>query len=388
VQIELKRIKVRDLVEDYEDNEEQGVRAYGGKLDVRPPYQREFVYKDKQRDAVIATLRKDFPLNVMYWAVRDSLESTDDPLFEIIDGQQRTISICQYVDGDFSILIDGHQLGFYNLQDDQQQQILDYELMVYLCEGTDSEKLDWFKTINIAGEKLTPQELRNAVYHGSFVSDAKRYFSRTGCPAYQIANDYMTGTPIRQEYFETAIEWINGGKVDEYMRDHQHDSNATPLWDYFKAVIEWVEETFPVKRPKMKSVQWGPLYNSHKDDSLDPVALENRVEALMSDIDVKRKTGIYEYVLGGESDTKLLEVRVFDEKTKLAKYGQQKADAQEAGVSNCPLCAQSRNANSTRIYEFEEMDADHVTAWSNDGSSDIGNCEMLCITHNRSKGNR
>ena len=388
MKIELKRIKVRDLVESYEDNEEQGVRAYDGNLDVRPPYQREFVYKDKQRDAVIATVRKDFPLNVMYWAVRDSLEGSDDPQYEIIDGQQRTISICQYVDGEFSIPIDGHQLGFYNLQDDQQEQILDYELMVYFCEGTPSEKLDWFKTINIAGEVLTAQERRNAVYHGPFVSDAKRYFSRTGCPAYQIASDYMTGSPIRQEYLETAIEWINGGKVDEYMRDHQHEADATELWDYFKAVVEWVEGSFPIKRPKMKSVKWGPLYNQHKNDSLDPDELEVRVEALMSDIDVVRKVGIYEYVLGGESDTKLLEVRVFDEKTKLAKYGSQKAAAEAAGVSNCALCAQSNGANSARIYDFKDMDADHVKAWSNHGASDLANCEMLCVTHNRSKGNR
>lgn len=382
MEIQLHRVTVRDLAEGYEDNDELGVRAYGGKLDVRPPYQREFVYKDKQRDAVIDTVRRGFPLNVMYWAVRE------DGTFEVIDGQQRTISVCQYIGGDFSIPIDGHQLGFYNLQNDRREHILNYELMVYLCEGTDSEKLDWFRTINIAGEKLTAQELRNAVYHGTFVSAAKRYFSRTGCPAYQIASDYMDGSPIRQEYFETAIEWINGGKVDEYMRDHQHDPDATELWDYFKAVIDWVQATFSNKNPRMRSVPWGPLYNKHKDDSLNPEKLGRRVEELMSDIDVKRKVGIYEYVLGGESDTRLLEVRVFDEKTKLAQYARQRTAAEEAGVSNCPLCAHGDNANSTRIYEFSEMDADHVKAWSNGGRSDIDNCEMLCIPHNRSKGNR
>ena len=388
MKIELKRIKVRDLVEDYEDHEEQGVRAFGGKLDVRPPYQREFVYKDKQRDAVIATVRKDFPLNVMYWAVREGVQGTGEPEFEIIDGQQRTISICQFVDGDFSIDIEGNQLGFYNLQDDQKEQILDYELMVYLCTGTPSEKLDWFKTINIAGEKLTAQELLNAVYHGPFVSAAKKYFSRTGCPAYQIASDYMSGSPIRQDYLETAIEWINDGDTDGYMRDHHHDSDATELWDYFKSVIEWVETTFPVKRAKMKSVKWGPLYNRYKDESFDPDALEVRVEALMSDREVKRKPGIYEFVLGGEQDTKLLEVRVFEERTKLAAYGAQTKAARAAGVSNCPACAGGTNANSIRIYEFDEMDADHVTAWSKGGSSDLSNCEMLCVFHNRSKGNR
>lgn len=382
MKIDLQRIRVRDLVVGYEDNDELGVRAYDDKLDVRPPYQREFVYKDKQRNAVIETLRKDFPLNVMYWAVRD------DGTFEVIDGQQRTISICQYVEGDFSIAIDGHQLAFHNLQDDQKDQILDYELMVYFCEGTDSEKLDWFKTINIAGEQLTDQELRNAVYHGSWVSAAKKYFSKNGCPAYQIASDYMSGSPIRQDYLETAIEWINDSKVDEYMRDHHHDNNANELWLYFKGVIDWVETTFPKKRSQMKSVKWGPLYRRYKNASLDPSKLEERVATLMADVDVKKKPGIYEFLLGGESDTKLLEIRVFDEKTKLAAYGKQTKDAEAAGTSNCSMCAGGSNNNSIRIYELSEMEADHVTAWSKGGASDLANCEMLCIPHNRSKGNR
>lgn len=382
MKIEPQQIKVRDLVEGYADNDELGVQAYEGKLDVRPPYQREFVYKDKQRDAVVETVRKKFPLNVMYWAVQD------DGTFEVIDGQQRTISICQYVEGDFSIMIDGHQMAFHNLQDDQQEQILDYELMVYLCEGTDSEKLDWFKIVNIAGEKLTDQELRNAVYHGSWVSAAKRYFSKNGCPAYQVASDYMTGSPIRQDYLETAIEWINDGKVDEYMRDHQHDTNASELWLYFKRVIDWVETTFPKRRPQMKSVKWGPLYNKYRNVKLDNAKLEERVAALMADVDVKKKSGIYEFLLGGEVDTRLLEVRIFDERTKLAAYGQQTKDGEAAGTSNCPMCASGGNNNATRTYELSEMDADHVTAWSKGGASDISNCQMLCVPHNRSKGNR
>ena len=387
MKIELKRIPVHDLVEGYEDNDELGVRAFDGKLDVRPPYQREFVYKDKQRDAVIATLRRDFPLNVMYWAVLDKVDA-EGVEFEIIDGQQRTISICQYVEGDFSIEIDGHQMAFHNLQDDQQKQILDYELMIYLCEGTDSEKLDWFKTINIAGEKLTDQELRNAVYHGPWVTSAKKYFSKNGCPAYTIAQDYLTGSPIRQELLETAIKWINEGRVDEYMRDHQHDQSAAALWSYFQDVITWVETTFTKKRSKMKSVKWGPLYAKHHDTEYDPVKLEQRVSALMGDIDVKNKVGIYEYLLDGEKDTKLLDVRIFDERTKLAAYEGQTKKAEAAGVSNCLMCAGGHQANADHIYEFGEMDADHVAAWSKGGSSDLKNCQMLCITHNRSKGNR
>lgn len=387
MKIDLQRIKVRDLVEGYEDNDELGVRAYDGKLDVRPPYQREFVYKDKQRDAVMETLRRDFPLNVMYWAVIDQ-PGDDGVEYEIIDGQQRTISICQYVEGDFSIEIDGHQLAFHNLQSDQQDQILDYELMVYLCEGTDSEKLDWFKTINIAGEKLTDQELRNAVYHGPWVTSAKKYFSKNGCPAYGIASDYMSGTPIRQDYLETAIDWFNEGKIDEYMAAHQHDTNANELWRYFKGVIDWVEATFPKKRAQMKSVKWGPLHRQYKDTSFDPVALELRIAHLMGDVDVKNKRGIYEFVLGGEVETKLIEVRVFDEKTKLAAYEKQTKKAEAAGVSNCPMCASGTNNNAERVYNLSEMDADHVTAWSNNGATDLENCEMLCVPHNRSKGNR
>ncbi|QIX28520.1 DUF262 domain-containing protein [Nocardioides sp. JQ2195] len=387
MKIELLHVRVRDLVEDYEDNDELGVRAYGGRLDVRPPYQREFVYKDKQRDAVIETLRRDFPLNVIYWAVLGEVDE-DGVEFEIIDGQQRTISICQYVEGDFSIEVDGHQLAFHNLQNDQQEQILDYELMVYLCQGTDSEKLDWFKTINIAGEELTDQELRNAVYHGPWVSSAKKYFSKNGCPAYAIASDYMTGSPIRQDYLETVIEWINSGKVDEYMRDHQHDADAKNLWTYFQGVITWVETTFPKKRSQMKTVKWGQLHAKYKDSDHDPTKLEARVASLMGDIDVKNKRGIYEYLLAGEQDIKLLDVRVFDERTKLASYEQQTAQAEEDETSNCPMCSSGSNANSSRIYELGEMDADHVTAWSKGGASDIANCEMLCVPHNRSKGNR
>ncbi|MGO1971628.1 MAG: HNH endonuclease family protein [Propionibacteriaceae bacterium] len=361
MKIELERIRVRDLVEGYEDNDELGVTAYDGKLDVRPPYQREFVYKDKQRDAVIDTLRRDFPLNVLYWAVQD------DGTFEVIDGQQRTISICQYVEGDFSVPIGGHQLAFHNLQDDQKDQILDYELMVYLCQGTDSEKLDWFKTINIAGMKLTDQELRNAVYHGLWVSAAKKYFSKTGCPAYVIGSDYMTGSPLRQDYLETAIEWINDGDVDGYMAAHQHDPNANPLWLYFKKVIDWVETTFPMKRSEMRSVKWGPLYNEFKDADLDPAELEKQVAALMTDPDVTSYRGVYPYLLTG--DEKHLSIRAFDNRMRRTAYEQQK------GV--CPGCGEH--------FEIEQMQADHKTPWSKGGKTVAENCVMLCQPCNRKK---
>lgn len=361
MKIELKRIQVRDLIEGYEDNEEMGVHAYDGKLDIRPAYQREFVYKDKQRDAVIETLRRDFPLNVMYWAVQGG------ETFEVIDGQQRTISICQYVEGDFSIPMDGHQLAFHNLQPDQQEQILNYELMIYLCEGTDSEKLAWFKTINIAGERLYEQELRNAVYHGPWVSAAKRYFSKTGCPAYAIGSDYVDGSPIRQDYLETAIEWINDGDVDGYMAAHQHDPNANPLWLYFQNVMAWVKATFPKWRKEMRSVQWGPLYNTFKDADLDPVKLEEQVASLMADPDVTSNKGVYMYLLTNEE--RHLSIRAFDDRMRRTAYEQQK------GI--CSGCG--------KHFEIEKMQADHKTPWSKDGKTVAENCVMLCAACNRKK---
>lgn len=234
MKIELKEITIGELVKDYADNQENGVVAYGGRLDVRPPYQREFVYGEKERMAVIDTVMQGFPLNVMYWAVRD------DGTYEIIDGQQRTISICQYVNGDFSYML----RYFHNLTQDEQQKVLGYKLMVYFCEGTDSEKLKWFETINISGKELTKQELRNAVYSGSWVSDAKRHFSKIGCAAYQIGGKYLNGSAIRQEYLETAISWLSKGNIEVYMSNHQHDANALALWQYFQSVITWVEGTF------------------------------------------------------------------------------------------------------------------------------------------------
>jgi hypothetical protein len=269
--IELKEITVRELAEGYKDNDEGGVVGYGGKLDIRPPYQREFIYKDQQRDAVINTLTKDFPLNVMYWAVRD------DGNFEIIDGQQRTISVCEYVSGDFAY----EKRYFHNLQDDEQEQIYNYKLMVYFCSGTDSERLDWFRTINIAGEKLTDQELRNAVYAGSWVTDAKRYFSKTGCAAYGMGGDYLSGTAIRQEYLETTIKWISNNAIEEYMAKNQHEPNANELWLYFQSVINWVKAVFPVYRKEMKGIEWGFLYNEFKDRKYNSKALEKEIAKLM-----------------------------------------------------------------------------------------------------------
>jgi len=360
MQIELKEITVKELAEGYQDNSEAGVVGYGGKLDIRPPYQREFIYKDKQRDAVINTIRKDFPLNVMYWAVRN------DGNYEVIDGQQRTISICQYIIGDFSF----EQRYFHNLHDDEQEQIHNYKLMVYICSGTDSEKLEWFKTINIAGEKLSNQELRNAVYAGPWLSDAKRYFSKNGCVAYSIGSNYLTGSANRQDYLETAIDWISFGNIENYMSVHQHDPNATALWIYFQAVITWVQSTFPKYRKEMKGIDWGALYNKYKDEMYDTNKLEEEIKALIDDDDVQSNKGIYLYILTREE--KHLNLRIFDDKTKRKVYERQE------GI--CPTCK--------KHYELSEMEADHIIPWHQGGKTVIENCQMLCKLDNRTKSGK
>ena len=360
MKIELEQITIGELTADYEDNAENGVVGFGGNLDIRPPYQREFIYKDKQRDAVIETVFKGFPLNVMYWAVRE------EGGFEVIDGQQRTISICQYVNGEFSF----KGRYFYNLQPDEKAKVLGYELMVYQCSGTDSEKLDWFQTINIAGVQLTKQELRNAVYAGSWVTDAKRYFSKNGCPAYGLGSKYINGELNRQAYLETAIGWINDGDVEGYMAKHQHDPNANELWLYFQAVIAWVQATFPHYRKEMKGVPWGELYNQFKSVPFDSKKLEDEVTRLMLDEDVERKQGIYSYLLNGKE--KHLNIRAFSPAMRREAYERQK------GI--CPDCK--------KHYELEGMEADHITPWHAGGKTSAANCQMLCLEDNRRKGGR
>lgn len=360
MKIELKEITVRELTDGYVDNDEAGVFGYGGKLDIRPPYQREFIYKDKQRDAVIDTITKDFPLNVMYWAVRE------DGNYEVIDGQQRTISVCQYVEGDFAF----KNRYFHNLQNDEKDHILNYKLMIYFCSGTDSERLEWFKTINIAGEKLTDQELRNAVYSGPWVTDAKRHFSKNQCPAYGLGGDYLTGTPIRQDYLETVIRWLSNDDIEGHMAENQHKSNANSLWLYFQSVIAWVQATFPIYRREMKGIAWGDLYNQFKDQEFDPKKLESEISRLMEDEDVTNKKGIYSYVLDGKE--KHLNIRAFSDNQKRAAYERQN------GV--CPECGEH--------FEIEEMEGDHITPWHEGGKTSAENCQMLCKEDNRRKSGK
>lgn len=358
--IELKEISVRELTNGYEDNEENGVIGFGGELDIRPPYQREFIYKDKQRDAVINTITKDFPLNVMYWAVRE------DGNFEVIDGQQRTISISQFVDGDFAY----ENRYFHNLQKDEKAQILDYKLMVYLCSGMDSEKLEWFKTINIAGEKLTDQELRNAVYSGSYVSDAKRYFSRNGCPAYGIGGDYLNGSAIRQDYLETTIKWISNDAIEKYMAENQEEPNANELWLYFQSVINWVKTVFPKYRKEMKGIQWGFLYNDFKNKKFDSKKLEKEITGLMQDEDITNKKGIYSYVLYRKE--KYLNIRAFSDNQKREAYERQEG-----------ICIECKDH-----FEINKMEADHITPWHEGGKTSAVNCQMLCKDDNRRKSGK
>lgn len=364
MKIEQRKVTVREVTEGYFNDAEEGVTGYDDRLDIRPKYQREFVYKDNQRDEVIRTVMRGLPLNVMYWC------RTGQDTYEVLDGQQRTISLCEYVDGTFSV----DDKYFYNLPSDQQDKILDYELFVYVCDGTDSEKLEWFKIINIAGERLTDQELRNAVYAGSWVSDAKRYFSKTGCAADTLASDYLKGVSIRQEYLETAISWAgaaDGETIEGYMAKHQKEPTAQALWSYFRSVIEWVEAIFPKKRKEMKGLAWGLFYNEHgKRTDLDPKKLELEVQRLLGDEDVTKKTGIYEYLLTGSE--RALSIRAFDRRDALAAY--------EMQHHKCAICGEE--------FEFEEMQADHIKPWSKGGHTTPDNCQMLCRDCNLKKSNK
>ena len=357
MKIEPHELTIREISENYIDNAEDGVIGYGGRLNIRPKYQREFVYGEQKRNAVIESIFRGYPLNVMYWVKNGE----DD--YEVLDGQQRTISFCQYVTGAFSL----NNRAFHNLTHTEQQQILDYKVLVYFCEGNDKEKLDWFTIINIAGEKLTEQELRNAVYPGPWLSDAKLKFSKRNCAAYLKGNKYLNGEPIRQDYLETALRWISGGRIDAYMAKHQHDPNANELYSYFLRVIDWVEMTFVRYRREMKGVEWGVLYDEFKDAVLDTAALEEEISGLMADDDVTSKKGIYHYVLTRQE--KYLNVRAFDNRMKRAAYEKQQG-----------FCVRCR-----RHFGIEQMEADHIAPWSQGGKTLAENCQMLCRDCNRRK---
>lgn len=356
MEVKLKPITVRMLTNRYEDRGEDGVFGFNGKLDVRPPYQREFVYGSEKRNAVIDSVLKGYPLNVMYWAVLGRGR------FEIIDGQQRTISICKYVANDFSY----KGLAFHNQPADKQKKILNYRLFIYRCTGTDSEKLKWFEIVNMNGVRLYPQEIRNAVYSGPWVHDARAYFSKTGCNAQKIASNYIRGSPLHQDYLEAAIKWVSNDRIKDYMSKNQHKKDAKPMWNHFKKVVRWVKTTFPDTKPEMKNVDWGFLYRQYSKKQLNPDKLEKEIIKLLDNDDVTNKHGVYQYVL--TRDEKHLHIRGFKNSTKLKVYRRQK--------KKCVMCGKKT--------EFADMQADHKKPWSKGGKTVEANCQMLCAScHNK-----
>ena len=366
-------VTVREITQGYTNNDEQCVRGFGGLLDIRPPYQREFIYNEKEQEAVITTVLNGYPLNVMYWVKRS--DDAECP-YEVMDGQQRTLSLCEYVAGKFS-----HDFkNFFNQPMDVQNKILDYKLTVYVCEGEASEKLEWFKTINIAGKALNEQEINNAIYAGPFVSDAKRHFSKSNCGAYRLGKDLVNGTPIRQDFFKKALEWMaehetrNGHRQTAvgYMAQHQHDPNANNLWSYFQNVLNWAMTNFSLKKFKkiMKGLNWAELYDKYRNETLNTEELERRISALIRDGEIQKQTGIIPYVLTG--DERHLDLRSFPEDIKLAVWERQS--------HICPICGKE--------FDLEFMEGDHITPWREGGRTVTENCQMLCRECNRRKGAR
>lgn len=364
LKIELHEIPIRDLVAGYRNSDEEGVTGFDGRLDIRPKYQREFVYNEKQRDAVINTVLQGFPLNVMYWI------KLPDDRFEVMDGQQRTISICDFHSDGFSIHWNNARLGFKNLPKDLQEKFLSYKLTIYFCDGTDSEKLEWFQTVNIAGERLYQQEILNAIYAGEFILDAKRYFSKSNSPAQKLASKYLKGSPIRQDYLETALRWWSHGKILDCLGEHQFDPNADQLKLYFQRVIEWVQTTFIKYRSPMKEVEWGEIYDANHDKIVDKQKLETRIAELMLDDDVTKKSGIFYYVFDG--DEKHLNIRAFTQKMKIEAFERQNG-----------ICAKCK-----KRFEIEQMEGDHIVPWSAGGKTSAENCQMLCKKCNRRKSSK
>lgn len=370
MKIEPKQIKVREVFDSYADNGDDGVFAYGGRLAIRPPYQREFVYDNVQAEAVIQTVLKGFPLNVMYWV------KVGNEQYEVLDGQQRTLSVMQYLKHQFPITIDGNKYYWDALPDDKYSAIMNYDFMVYICEGNESEKLEWFKVVNIAGEKLTDQELRNSVYTGAWLSDAKKYFSKRNCAAKGLSDKYITGDPNRQELLEKALKGIceaQGLKdITEYMAAHKSDPDADELWQYFQDVIHWVQKIFAQYYLDMKGLDWCHLYNSYRMHTYNTSEIKSEAKRLHEDEDVQKPKGIYEYLLCRDRDPfagRLLNLRAFDKRDKMAAYSKQE------GI--CPICGQ--------YFEFEEMEGDHIKPWSKGGHTTPDNCQMLCKDCNGKK---
>lgn len=379
-------ITVKDICEGFVYNELEGKGLFGlsGKLTIQPEYQRNYIYADGKKDvAVIESILKGYPLGLIYFN-KVSTES-----LEVLDGQQRITSFGRYVNNKFAVKDDnGMEQYFSGIAADKQQKILETELLIYECEGTESEIKEWFKTINIAGVPLNEQELLNAVYSGPFVTHGKEEFSNSQNANIQKWSAYISGSANRQEFLQRALDWVSKGNIGDYMSSHRYDDNIKELKNYFTSVIDWVSSVFIDVEKEMRGLEWGRLYEQYHKKAYDPKKVSAEVKKLYGDPYVKNRKGVFEYILGGSVDTKLLDVRVFEEATKRTVYTKQKAEAEKKGVSNCPHCALGHDANKTKIWSLADMDADHVAAWSKGGATDIDNCQMLCKTHNRAKGNR
>ena len=379
-------ITVEEICKGFHYNELEGKAICGlsGKLTIQPEYQRNYIYADGKKDvAVIDSVLKGYPIGLLYF------NKVGDDKFEVLDGQQRITSLGRFVEGVLSIIDEsGIPQDINSIADDKREKILKTRLLIYICEGTESEIKEWFRTINIAGVPLKPQELLNAVFSGPFVTAAKEEFSNSQNAHIQMWSHFINGTANRQDFLERALDWVSKGNISDYMKQHRRDDNITELKTYFNAVLGWVNSVFPIPYDKMKGLEWGRLYETYHKQPYDPQKVNERVAELLDDPQVENKSGIFEYVLGGEQDTKLLNVRVFDEKIKRQVYKLQTDDAELKGISNCPYCAIGHEATKTRIWKLSEMDADHVSAWSKGGATTIENCQMLCKTHNRAKGNR
>lgn len=371
----------------YNELEGKGLFGWSGKLVIQPEYQRNYLYAEqKMEEAVIRSVLAGYPIGLLYF------NKISDTQYEVLDGQQRITSLGRFLTGKFP-LIDADGLPHYfPLPDDQTKKIKETKLTIYICEGEESEIKAWYKTINIAGIPLNHQEIANAVYSGPFVTKAKEEFSNSQNANIQKWSAYIKGKVNRQDFLRVALEWVSKSTKDEdvdaYMSQHRFDTNINELKAYFSSVIDWVSGVFSDVEAEMRGLEWGRLFETYHNTSYDPTAVSALVHKLYADAGVKNRKGVFEYILGGCTDTQLLDIRLFEESTKKAVYAQQTNDAQQTGKSNCPLCALGNDTNATRIWKFSEMDADHVTAWSQGGSTDIANCQMLCKAHNRAKGNR
>jgi hypothetical protein len=372
----------------YNQLEGKGLFGWSGKLTIQPEYQRNYLYAEnegKKEIAVIDSILKDYPIGLIYF------NKPEEGRYEILDGQQRITSIGRFVTGKFAIKDKfGMEQYFTGLAREEQEKILNYKLLVYICNGTEKEIKEWFETINIAGVPLNKQELLNATYSGPFVTLAKATFSNSRNPQLQKWCSYITGNVNRQDILHAALGWVAKGEenIGGYMSLHRYEDNIEELKTYFDTVIEWAKTLFGEPKDEMRGLGWGAFYEQYHSNSYNPVSLRQRVNELYADEAVTNKKGIFEFVLGGELDARLLNIRIFEDNVKKTVYARQTEEAQEQGISNCPECARGHENVRTKIYKFKEMDADHVTAWSKGGATDISNCQMLCKTHNRAKGNR